>query len=67
MGTEGGLKGMQRIALDYVLREVVPESGSLRIVGFLTQGQANDCHAITLKPKAEPGFEIHRIFYWQNN
>ena len=41
MGTEGRLTGVQRIALDNVLREVVPESWSIvRIEGFLTLSQA---------------------------
>ena len=42
MGTEGRLKGLQRITLDNVLREVVPECGSIRIEGFLAQGQATE-------------------------
>ena len=42
MGTEGGLKGKQRIALENVLREVVPKSGSIRIEGFLALGQVTE-------------------------
>ena len=41
LGTEGRLTGKQRIALD-VLMEVVPESGSVKIEGFLAQGQATE-------------------------
>ena len=39
---KGGLREMQRIALDNILREVVPESGSVRVKGFLAQGQATE-------------------------
>ena len=41
-GNGGGLKGLQTMVLDNVLREVVPEGGSVRIEGSLAQGQATE-------------------------
>ena len=42
MGTEGWLKGLQRIALDNALREVISECRSIRIEGFLAQIQTTE-------------------------
>ena len=42
LGTEGWLKRLQRITLDNVLREVVPECRSMRIEVFLAQGETTE-------------------------
>ena len=53
MAAEGWLKGLLRIALDNVLREVVPERGSTKIEGSLAQGKVTDYfqNPVTLSAK----------------
>ena len=64
MGTEGWLKGQQRITLDNVLGVVIPECRSIRIKGFLAQDQTterrNDGSGIQATER-RPGVRVVRV------